>query len=64
MTLPEIKAAVEAGKVVCWKNANYQVVKDKLGEWLIHCSAGSAIGLTHQDGVMLNGAEEDFYIEA
>ena len=27
MTLKEIKAAVDAGKVVCWSNDNYYVEK-------------------------------------
>jgi len=62
MTLQEIKAAVEAGKAVHWSNDAYKVVKDKLGQWLIVCTLNDyTIGLTWQDGVTLNGREEDFY---
>jgi ribosomal protein L30E len=62
MTLEEIKKAVESGKVVCWSNESYRVVKDKIGQWIITCYHGSTIGLTKQDGVTLNGQTEDFYI--
>jgi hypothetical protein len=64
MTLSEIKAAVEAGRTVCWHNSGYRVIKDNLGQWLIifipnqHC-----VGLTWRDGVTLNGKPEEFYIE-
>ena len=61
MTLEQIKAAVESGKTVYWKNDAYRVVKDRLGQWLLMCSNGSATGLTWQDGVTLNGSPEDFY---
>lgn len=63
MTLEEIKAAVESGKIVRWSSSRYQVVKDRLGEWLITCQGGSTIGLTWQDGVTMNGEPQDFYIE-
>lgn len=66
MTLDQIKAAVEAGKTVHWTNTSYQVIKDSINQWLIAYNRGGSrenyIGLTWQDGVTLNGKEEEFYI--
>lgn len=63
MNLEQIKEAVEAGKIVCWANSSYQVIKDDIGQWLIHRAQNDwTIGLTHQDGTTLNGAESQFYI--
>lgn len=64
MTLEEIKAAVDAGKIVCWKNHNYEV------QWwpsnqsyeIVCLSNTHAIGLTWRDGVTMNGDEADFFI--
>ena len=62
MTLTEIKAAVEGGKTVHWVSEIYRVVRDSLGQWMIVCRVNnSAIGLTWQDGVTLNGKESQFY---
>ena len=64
MTLEEIKAAVEAGHIVHWANKAYRVIKDNIGQWLIHCTINdSYIGLTHADGVTLNGREDQFFKE-
>lgn len=63
MNLEEIKAAVEAGKTVHWANKGYKVVKDNLGHWLIiYTHTGYCIGLTHQDGVTMNGKPEEFFM--
>ena len=63
MILEEIKEAVEAGKKVCWKHTGYKVIKDMMDQWMIHCIYNdSYIGLTHNDGVTLNGAPKDFFI--
>ncbi len=63
MTLEEIKCAVESGKKVYWKNQNYEVIKDSIGQWLINCPmTGYCIGLTWRDGVTMNGEPEDFHI--
>ena len=63
MTLQEIKQAVDEGKVVNWKNEGYQVIKDKHGEYLINFIYNEYyVGLTWQDGVTMNGDEEDFFI--
>lgn len=65
MTLEQITAAVDAGKVVHWSNDGYRVIRDGLGQYLIGWSIGAPdeyyIGLTWQDGITLNGAPLDFY---
>lgn len=68
MTLEEIKAAVEAGKTVHWSNDSYVVQKfilrDGGEQWLIKClNNQSCIGLTHADGVTMNGKEAQFYTD-
>jgi len=63
MTVQEIKQAVDEGKKVYWASLNYEVIKDKYGQWLIHSKCnGHCIGLTWTDGTTLNGKEEDFFI--
>lgn len=63
MTVNEIKAAVDAGKPVFWANLNYAVIKDSIGQYLIHSKCNNYyIGLTWRDGVTLNGKEEEFFI--
>ena len=64
MTLEEIKSAIENGRKVYFKNERYEVIKDSIGQYLITCGGGSAIGLTWQDGVTMNGMERDFYSPA
>ena len=61
MTLDQIKSAVSSGVPVHWKQSNYQVMVDNLGQWHIVCSNNNhCIGLTWQDGITLNNPE-DFY---
>lgn len=63
MTVNEIKAAVDAGKQVFWSNLNYRVIKDQIGEYLIHSKCNDHyIGLTWRDGTTLNGREDEFFI--
>lgn len=63
MTLQEIKAAVESGQRVFWKNSGYEVRKDIIGQWNIVCLHNqNCIGLTWSDEVTLNGREKEFYI--
>lgn len=63
MTLEEIKTAVDEGKTVNWSNGAYQVIKDTVGQWFIRCTInGHCIGLTHRDGVTMNGKPESFFI--
>jgi hypothetical protein len=62
MTLDEIKAAVNAGKTVHWTNLGYEVIKDQCGRYLIvFTPSGYCIGLTHRDGVTMNGKPEEFF---
>lgn len=63
MTLEEIKMAVDAGRVVCWANDGYKVIKDKHGKHFICHHSGNCIGLTWLDGVTLNGKEHEFYVK-
>ena len=64
MTLEEIKQAIEDGKTVCWASEAYEVIKDSVPQYLIHCIFNDHyIGLTHRDGVTLNGMEEEFFIK-
>lgn len=62
MTLEEIKAAVDAGKTVHWKNEGYVVVKGKHGYLIVFTHNDHATGLTHRDGVTMNEREEDFFL--
>nr|DAQ91990.1 MAG TPA: hypothetical protein [Caudoviricetes sp.] len=63
MTLFQIQQAVKAGKTVHWASTAYQVEVDNLGQWFIHCTLNDHyIGLTHRDGITLNGKEEEFFI--
>ena len=63
MNVNEIKAAVNAGKNVCWAGDAYEVKKYAGDDWCIVCSInGYTVGLTWRDGVTLNGDENQFYI--
>ena len=56
MTLQEIKDAVEKGQTVYVDTDAYVVIKDRIGQWLIHCTHNdNYIGLTWADGTTLNG---------
>lgn len=62
MNLQQIKQAIEEGKKVHWANRAYDVIKDSVGQYLIICNLnGYCIGLTHLDGITLNGEEKDFF---
>jgi hypothetical protein len=65
MTLEEIKAAVDAGRPVFWQTRSYRVIRDSAGQYLIAYRHGEScahyIGLTHQDGVTMNGREAQFF---
>lgn len=62
MNLEQIKQAVDAGRRVCWASPAYEVIRDSLGRYLIRCTANDdCIGLTHRDGVTLNGNPEHFF---
>ena len=65
MNVQEIKAAVISGKKVFSDSKLYSVIcSKKTQEWLIVCAGnGYTIGLTHRDGVTLNGNPEGFFID-
>lgn len=63
MKLEQINQAVEGGQTVHWVNSLYVVVKDRLGQFFVVCKSNKhAIGLTHRDGITLNGTPEQFFI--
>jgi hypothetical protein len=63
MTVEAIKKAVSAGFPVYWVTNNYRVILDSIGQFLIHSQFNDHyIGLTHQDGVTLNGSEDQFFM--
>lgn len=66
MTLLEIMEAVDAGREVYWSNRGYRVIKDSLGRYLVGWNIGAPgenyWGLTHTDGVTLNGNPRDFFL--
>ena len=46
MTYNEIVNAIDSGKKVCWSHIGYKVIKDSIGQYLIHCTMnGSYVGL-------------------
>lgn len=55
----EIRLAIDKGYKVYCGNPMYEVIKDKIGQYLIVCKTGYCVGLTWKDGVTLNG--DDFY---
>lgn len=63
MNLNEIKRAIEAGSKVYWSNLGYEVIKDNIGQYLIHCNINDTyIGLTHRDNVTMNcNSESEFF---
>tara|TARA_R110000868_G_scaffold1117_1_gene8580 strand:+ start:991 stop:1197 length:207 start_codon:yes stop_codon:yes gene_type:complete len=66
MNADDIKSFIRTGGRVFWKNRMYEVQQHQLrsgnDQWLIVCAHNNhAIGLTHQDGRTLNGAESDFF---
>lgn len=63
MTLEQIKSAIALGLSVKWANDGYDVIKDSRGQYLIVFRPnGHCIGLTHANGVTLNGDESQFYV--
>jgi len=64
MNIQEIKAAVISGKKVFSDSEMYSVIySEKTQKWFIVCAVnGYTIGLTHRDGVTLNGDPEGFFI--
>lgn len=62
MNLSEIKSSVLSGKKVYCRNENYEVIQNKLNEWLILSKMnGYSIGLTWDDNITLNDKESEFF---
>ena len=65
MNAIEIKDAIDTGNRVFWHHTGYEVIKDSIGQYLIKCHMNDyCIGLTHRDGITLNGSPKHFYTEA
>jgi hypothetical protein len=63
MTLSEIQSAVLAGQKVHWQTKAYEIVHDKIGQWLVVCrSTGGCWGLVWADKTTMNGKPWDFFI--
>ena len=67
MTIAEIKAALSSGQSVELFGGSYQVIKDNLGQYLIHCKQNdNYIGLHGQVGTKyadkLNYPASEFYV--
>ena len=63
MTLQEIQSAVLAGQKVHWKTGAYEIVHDKIGQWLVVCrSTGGCWGLVWADKTTMNGKPWDFFV--
>ena len=63
MTLQEIQSAVQAGQTVHWKTKAYEIVHDKIGQWLVICrETGGCWGLVWADKTTMNGKPWDFFI--
>ena len=64
MTLAEIKQAVDDGQKVYWSHTGYEVQKSPTtAEYhIVYTATGYMIGLTHRDGVTMNGRPRDFFI--
>lgn len=62
MSFSDIEMAIYNGYTVHWKNYNYQVVKDKIGQYLLKCLSNShCVGLTTTDGKLVEDPK-DFFI--
>ena len=61
MSLDDIKTAIYNGYTVYWKNRGYEVIKDKLDQYLIKCTANSyCVGLTRTDGTLIEDPKHFF----
>lgn len=63
MTLSEIQAAVLDGQKVHWKTKAYEIIRDKIGQWLVVCrETGGCWGLVWADKTTVNGKPWDFFV--
>ena len=62
LSLSDIETAIYNGYTVYWKNRGYEVIKDKIGQYLIKCTANSyCVGLTRRDGTLIE-KPQDFFL--
>ena len=46
MTYDEIVKVIDSGMNVCWSHIGYKVIKDSIGQYLIHCTMNdTCVGL-------------------
>lgn len=38
MTYNEVTQAIDSGKFIYWNHSGYKVIKDSIGQYLIHCT--------------------------
>ena len=61
----EIRAAVDSGMRVYWSSVNYEVIRDRIGQYLIIFDRGgkweNATGLTWKNSEHLNGSPDEFF---
>ena len=64
LDIKQIKSALDKGIKVYWANKGYEVIKDSIGQYLIHCTMNDTyVGLTKVDGTFRNGDQEQFFME-
>ena len=64
LDIKQIKSALDKGTKVYWANKGYEVIKDSIGQYLIHCTMNDTyVGLTKLDGSFRNGDQEQFFME-
>lgn len=62
MTLSDIKFALKIGRNVFWKNDNYKVIKDSVGQYFIISNYnGNCVGLTNKQGQLIEKPESFYY---
>ena len=63
MDLQTIKVAVLNGHTFYWSTSAYVVKYNERGGFnILYMPYGNCIGLTHKDGVTLNGKESEFFM--
>lgn len=64
LTAGQIIELLYQGFRVYWKTKAYEVKRDHLGQYnIVSWYHNSTIGLTHQDGVTLNGKPDEFFCQ-
>lgn len=65
MKAADIRRALDEGLRVYWVDHSYEVIRGKpSGDYFIRSvGTGHCIGLTHSDGITLNGKESEFFID-